>query len=83
MVDPSAPFSLWIVNSVFDSAESCNVARDALNQKGLKGLEVTKTEVGHRALQDEPDQGAAIVAIYEADTYSECIASDDPRLKEK
>jgi hypothetical protein len=83
MLDPSVPFSLWIVNSVFDSAESCNVAHDALNRQALKAFEDMKTEAGHRVLQDEPDHGAGTIALFKADTWAQCIATDDPRLKEE
>jgi hypothetical protein len=81
MLDPTVPFSLWTVNKVFDSAESCNAARDALNQEALKAFEDMKTEVGHRVLQEEPDHGTATIALFKAETYAQCIATDDPRLK--
>jgi hypothetical protein len=83
IMPPGMPLSYWDNASAFDTAESCNSAREARNKTGKEMLEKMKTDSGRELLQKEPDGGAALVAIATADTNAQCVASDDPRLKEK
>jgi hypothetical protein len=68
-VDPDAPLSKWTVFSSYDSAAECN--RDWLEHSKL-----AKTK-----LAANPSDEKARIEFHQL-MSSQCIATDDPRLKE-
>ena len=66
-IDPSVPLPKWVVLRAFDTAAACNDAQDQLRYR-----------VSRLNLQIPVASAAS-----EAAEFSQCIASDDPRLKEK
>jgi hypothetical protein len=66
-IDPSVPLPKWVVLRAFDTAAACNDAQDQL-----------RYQVSRLNLQIPVASAAS-----EAAEFSQCIASDDPRLKEK
>ena len=62
-----APLSLWAVYDSFDTAAQCRKARDDLR---------SKSSVEGRALLKQSAEG-------QWSLFAQCIATDDPRLKEK
>jgi len=64
-IDPSVPLPKWVVLRAFDTAAACNDAQDQLRYR------VSRLNL----------QIAADAAASEAAEFSQCIASDDPRLK--
>jgi hypothetical protein len=66
-IDPSVPLPKWVVLRAFDTADGCNEAQDQLRYR-----------VSRLNLQIPVASEAS-----EAAEFSQCIASNDPRLKEK
>ena len=66
----AAPLSKWQISSSYDSASDCENLKDKLIKSGSSGLDNTKATSYKRAF-----------AV--ASTQAVCIATDDPRLKEK
>jgi hypothetical protein len=66
-IDPSVALPGWVVLRAFDTAAACNDAQDQLRYR-----------VSRLNLQNPVTSAAS-----EAAEFSQCIASDDPRLKEK
>jgi hypothetical protein len=66
-IDPSVPLPKWVVLRAFDTAAACNDAQDQLRYR-----------VSRLNLQI-PDASAAS----EAAEFSQCIASNDQRLRGK
>jgi hypothetical protein len=66
-IDPSVPLLKWIVLRAFDTAGACNEAQDQVRYR-VSGLNL---------------QIPVASAASEAAEFSQCIASDDPRLREK
>jgi hypothetical protein len=66
-VDPSVPLPKWVVLRAFDTAAACDEAQDRLRYR-----------VSRLNLQIPVASAAS-----EAAEFSQCIASDEPRLKEK
>jgi hypothetical protein len=66
--DFDSPLSRWQVNSAFDSASACNSLSAALVFKGERDMKKTH---------------GLDWAIAQSLTQNQCIATDDPRLKEK
>jgi hypothetical protein len=64
-IDPSVRLPKWIVLRAFDTANACNDTQDQLRYR------VSRLNL----------QIAADAAASEAAEFSQCIASDDPRLK--
>ncbi len=67
-VDAQAPLSKWTVSSGFDTAAACHVAHGKLLDDAAKLGNPKELEV---------------IRIQVAMADSQCIATDDPRLKEK
>jgi len=66
--DPVATFSKWVSIRSFDSAERCEDGRQNVIRLGAGGPQ----------LMSYPDQEVKKVLL-----LSQCVATDDPRLKEK
>jgi hypothetical protein len=66
-IDPSVPLPKWVALRAFDTVDACNEAQDQLRYR-----------VSRLNLQ-VPVASAASAAA----EFSQCIASDDRRLKEK
>ena len=66
----NAPLSDWSISKSFDSAADCEQARQQLVDQGFK-FNNAKT-----ATIDQRQAGAVFMG-------ANCVASDDPRLKEK
>jgi hypothetical protein len=66
-IDPSVPLPKWIVLRAFDTADACDEAQDQLRYR------VSRLNT----------QAPVASEASEAAEFSQCIASDDPRLKEK
>ena len=79
----STPIAKWTVTEVFDTADSCNSARHKHYQEGSDNLDKMKTDAGHSFLQNKPDEAAEFIALGNAFMNAVCVATDDPRLKEK
>ena len=69
-----APFGKWHVIKVLDSAEQCQSERDSLVATAEQELKSNK------GLAYETKSGGT--EYFDA-TAAQCIATDDPRLKEK
>jgi hypothetical protein len=70
----AADLSVWgILDSYDDTAAQCRAARDELQKKGEEAL---------AGVSSEPPPPIAR-AGNEASKSAQCVASDDPRLKEK
>jgi hypothetical protein len=63
---PSVPLPNWVVLRAFDTADACNEAQDQLR------YHVSRLNL----------QNPVVSAASEAAEFSQCIASDDPRLRE-
>ncbi len=74
--DLSAPLNKWDIWAKFDSRDSCEKDKEHLRTEAPRRLEFAR---------EHPDQGlnGNIVAVSEAWQLAECVATDDPRLKEK
>ena len=71
-----APLSQWSLEGSFDTVDDCKRGQ----QDGLgKWFSAGEDAIKH-AQTKERDKDLLMVAWY---NYGECIASDDPRLKEK
>lgn len=66
-IDPSVPLPKWVVLRAFDTADACNEAQDQLRYR------VSRLNL----------RVPVASAASEAAEFSQCIASDDPRLKGK
>jgi hypothetical protein len=66
-IDPSVPLPRWLVLRAFDTADACNEAQDQLRYR------VSRLNL----------RVPVASAASEAAEFSQCIATDDPRLKEK
>ena len=66
--DPVTTFSKWVSIRSFDSAEGCEDAR----------VNVIRAGVGGPQFAGYPEQ-----EVKKLLTLSQCVASDDPRFKEK
>jgi hypothetical protein len=66
-IDPSVPLPKWVVLRAFDTAAACNDGQDQLRYR-----------VSRLNLQIPVESAAS-----EAAEFSQCIASNDPRLKGK
>ncbi len=94
--DLSAPFRFWQDDGSFDSAKECNAELES-NLNGIMQLEIKihkehRSEQQESALDEQMDQqlhspkgfshGLHHYGLTAAEN-ARCIASDDPRLKEK
>ena len=66
-IDPLVPWPKWVVLRAFDTAAACDEAQDQLRYR------VSRLNL----------RVPVASAASEAAEFSQCIASDDPRLKEK
>jgi hypothetical protein len=66
-IDPSIPLPKWVVLRAFDTADACNEAQDQLRYR------VSRLNL----------RVPVASAASEAAEFSQCIASDDPRLRGK
>jgi hypothetical protein len=66
-IDPSVPLPKWVVLRAFDTAAACDEAQDQLRYR------VSRLNL----------QIPVALAASEAAEFSQCVASDDPRLKGK
>jgi hypothetical protein len=69
-VDPQAPLFQWIVNTPFDAASKCAEINSGI---------ITKYQ---REMGKNP-AGSLKWAVAKSLALSQCISTDDPRLKEK
>jgi hypothetical protein len=76
--DVKARFSKWTIEHVFDSARDCDTLRGRWRERASR---ITDAVNQHTKLSPE-DAEVTIEALYEMGSC-ECVASDDPRLKEK
>jgi hypothetical protein len=74
--DLNAPINKWDIQGRFDSEASCQKEKESIRNEAPLRLKFA---------HEHPDQGGNgnIVAVAEAWQRSECISSDDPRLKQK
>ncbi len=66
----NVPLSRWSISSAYDAADDCNAAQNAVVTKGNR--ERPKQKYG------SVDWGVSVALV-----YAQCVATDDPRLKEK
>ena len=64
-----APLSKWVIQSAFDTADDCNAAHSALLAEG------DRDSMKH-------EHGTLEWAVAITFMQSQCVATDDPRLKE-
>ena len=73
LADPTPPLSVWFLKQSFDTAKECESARRAEDHEAeLEMHDITKA----RAIETEIDR----VQIFMQSIFSQCIATDDPRL---
>jgi len=77
--DAESSLSAWQLIGSYDTASECESARDSLRQSGAKYGKLQGE--GALGAQREPDIYKKVVK--EALDRAACIATDDPRLKEK
>ena len=71
-----APISAWTINGSYDSAAECEKKKEKLHVTGAQQLQFAREH-----FQDDKD--GEFLALGDANNRSVCIATDDPRLKEK
>ena len=73
LADPTQPLSVWFLQQSFDSAKECEIARKTedheaeLQMHDLAKSHMIETNTGH-------------AQFFLQRIFSQCIASDDPRL---
>jgi len=72
------PLSKWQIGATRDSLADCEESKAVWIEKGRMYLGRSDARSRTRGLRMAPDE-----ASYLADTEATCVASDDPRLKEK
>jgi hypothetical protein len=77
LVDGLAPISECDVQEVFDTARECKEARDAGKEEFKEALK--RSDFGNKPMAKNRIDEITLVQKSSA----ECIATDDPRLKEK
>jgi hypothetical protein len=77
LVDGLAPISEWVVQEVFDTARECREARDAGKEEFKEALK--RSDFGNKPMAKNRIDEITLVQKFS----EECVASDDPRLKEK
>jgi hypothetical protein len=88
-VTPPVPLGRWIMRDGFDTADACRKARDDLKSKSDNASldDYQRWLAGRSASDHLRDEWAAqyslFAAIQDANGRALCIATDDPRLKEK
>jgi len=83
-----APLSEWTISQSYASAEACQSAQNKNRDQAAAKLKTydSMTDKQRRDLQHNQaslDQEMADSDSFEAAFQSDCIATDDPRLKEK
>lgn len=76
---PNQPISQWRIIREFDSAAGCHVALQeqwAIAKEHRKNLQTTQPAI-------HPEVRTSMKAAAESEANSKCIASDDPRLKNR
>jgi hypothetical protein len=88
-IDYTAPLSRWTVAESYDSAAPCremltNLRNDATSQADKATNEITAKQKQHERISTEQllDAMKSLTA-HEIAFQSACIATDDPRLREK
>jgi hypothetical protein len=86
---PNPPFGRWFTRDAFDSADACGKARTELTTR----MDNATEEDYHRWLAGRPSsdellrewsgQYSPMSAIRLSNHQAQCVATDDPRLKEK
>ena len=79
-----APLSAWSQADAFDTASACNVPKVALQKAAHAPGAAERTARGYA--KDHPNVTVPPMPwskMTEATDSAECIATDDPRLKEK
>jgi len=71
-----APLSQWFLSLSFDTAQECQRVREKRYNEGSRAMHDLLKSGGH------PDDGPRAQFIAQQMWY-QCIATDDPRLKEK
>jgi hypothetical protein len=69
-VDENAPLAKWVVYSAHDNADDCEESRVKGNDLAAEKRKQLRDSKSARLLQDQLQ-------------FSQCIATDDPRLKPK
>jgi hypothetical protein len=91
--DFRAPLSQWTYSGSFDSAKDCQRERDSRIDLGVKtihdiretvdGLTRQQAVLGKDRLQTLREDAGEAQTFWLQYTASQCIATDDPRLKQK
>jgi hypothetical protein len=76
--DISAPISKWRTAQVFDSAKACKKAL----QQGVRGYHETARKLADQLHKDIATVEAEDTMLGPAILNAQCVATDDPRLKE-
>jgi hypothetical protein len=76
LADPTPPLAVWFLKQSFDTAKECERARRAEDHEAE--LEMHDIAKAH-AIETQIER----VQILMQSIFSQCIATDDPRLKEK
>jgi hypothetical protein len=86
---PAGPYSRWTIADVFDSAADCKAKMKKVHDEGDAAVDQKyHAWLGNRAATDE-NLGEFThgqwkqIAFNSLQTMAVCIATDDPRLKEK
>ena len=70
----AAPFSEWTLSTSYDSAENCDADLMALKNDAF-------TQAQYDCLSDRSQANSCLADL--ARTSSQCVSTDDPRLKEE
>jgi len=74
--DLNASLNRWDIQASFDTETSCEKEKERIRNEAPLRLKFAHEH-------PDQDQNGNIVAVAEAWQRSECVAGDDPRLKEK
>ncbi|HEY9156722.1 hypothetical protein [Candidatus Binatus sp.] len=77
-----APMSQWSLHDSFDTAAECRHAK-TLEEKRLHGMFVKQSDPPHNPFRLHSGLAELSRVLYRQMLAAECIATDDPRLKEK
>jgi hypothetical protein len=73
--DLSAPINKWDIQGSFDSEANCEKEKQRIRTEAPRRLNFAREH-------PDQDQNGNIAAVAEAWQLSECVATDDPRLKQ-
>ncbi len=80
-IDDRAPLSRWVIVESFENANECQTEVGTLQRAGIKLTKGAPDNAASQVFTKSEQRGKWFVGY--ADLTAQCIATDDPRLKEK